>query len=130
MNEHSTKCARHKDREKSVEDCHICHRLRIEEDIVKRTVGVFILAGYYLATDQSTQGMEWFPPIPTQDAKKILAELFEVDDEYLGVFKPADNRIGWVRFVYGNDGYDVISDYTVNLEEVLKPVNEYARSLS
>jgi hypothetical protein len=31
-----------------------------------------------------------------------------------------------VRFVYGNDGYDVINDYTVDLEDVLKSVNEYA----
>jgi hypothetical protein len=30
----------------------------------------------------------------------------------------------------GNNGWDVISDYTVNLEKVLKPINEYADSLS
>ncbi len=31
-------------------------------------------------------------------------------------------QIGWVRFIYGNDGWDVISDYTTNLEPVMKLV--------
>lgn len=40
-----------------------------------------------------------------------------------------ERPIGWVRFVYGNDGHDVISDYTTNLESVLEPINAYAESL-
>lgn len=32
----------------------------------------------------------------------------------------------WVRLVAGN-GADVISDYTTNLETVLKPVNDFAK---
>lgn len=38
-------------------------------------------------------------------------------------------RKGWIALVFGN-GPDVISDYTTNLEETLKPVTEYADSLN
>jgi len=36
---------------------------------------------------------------------------------------------GWVYFVYGNDGWDVVSDYTTNLEAVLKGSGELAERL-
>jgi hypothetical protein len=36
---------------------------------------------------------------------------------------------GWILFVYGNGGWDVISDYTTNLDAVLKPVLDYADTL-
>lgn len=39
--------------------------------------------------------------------------------------KPDEGYNYWVRLVLGN-GADVISDHTVNLETVLKPVNEFA----
>jgi hypothetical protein len=56
--------------------------------------------------------------------KAIMGAIMSVDDEYIMVYeKPANygpasksgKRIGWVRLVYGNDGPDVISDYTTNL---------------
>jgi hypothetical protein len=33
---------------------------------------------------------------------------------------------GWVRFVYGNDGWDVVSDYTTNLEPHMKNADKLA----
>ena len=55
----------------------------------------------------------------------------ETDDDYLFVYKAGQSeRFGWVRFVYGNDGYDVISDYTINLEKTLKGVNVFAERMA
>jgi len=31
---------------------------------------------------------------------------------------------------YGNDGWDVISDYTTNLEDTLAPLNKWCQELS
>ena len=31
---------------------------------------------------------------------------------------------GWVYLVYGNDGWDVLADYTVNLGPSMQPANE------
>jgi hypothetical protein len=58
----------------------------------------------------------------------------ETDDDRLFVYKvdgPKGRRdwFGWVFFVYGNDGYDVISDYTTNLESSLTATNKLAESL-
>ena len=42
-------------------------------------------------------------------------------------FHGADGKpCGHVFLVYGNDGYDVIADYTLNLEEPLSAANEIA----
>ena len=35
---------------------------------------------------------------------------------------------GWVQFIYGNAGFDVINDYTVNLEAALARTNKLADS--
>lgn len=41
--------------------------------------------------------------------------------------KPRDGYALWVKLVPGN-GVDVISDYTTNLEGVMKPINDFAAS--
>lgn len=46
-------------------------------------------------------------------------------DENDGI-KPRDGFRYWVRLTPGN-GSDVISDYTTNLESVLKPINEFVK---
>jgi hypothetical protein len=52
------------------------------------------------------------------DKVAILAAMFKTDDERLYVRKVGSQKMeGWVYLVYGNDGWDVISDYTTNLEE-------------
>ncbi len=68
----------------------------------------------------------------SQDLAKILDEAFAGDEAHIFV-QPAtgptvdkDGMIvseGWLYIVLGNDGYDVISDYTTNLETLLKNAN-------
>jgi len=71
----------------------------------------------------------------SSNEEQILEAMFATDDEYLHLTKEgSDKRTRWCRFVYGNDGYDVICDYTTNLEEdVMPPVTKvsdaYARLL-
>jgi hypothetical protein len=96
------------------------------------TVDALLAAGYLLQTDMQEDPR---PEKPTADRAAILAEMMEVDDEFLGVWfghppagDPRSNA--WVRFVYGNGGWDVISDYTMSLETVLAPINAYADSLN
>jgi hypothetical protein len=124
------RCYDHRERETMPRLCHTCQRIAVEQDIVTRTVDALLTAGHALNTNaEETEG-------PTRERKIILSRLMEVDDEFLTVHTPEDLARGeilpfaWVRFVYGNDGYDVISDYTTNLEKVLKPINDYADTLS
>lgn len=52
----------------------------------------------------------------------ILNYLFNLDEAYL-----ITESESWVRFIQGN-GWDAISDYTVNLESALKPINDWVMS--
>lgn len=124
----AVRCYDHKGRVEIPPLCHTCQRLSVESDIVARTIDAMLSAGYFLQTDLRDSAR---PETPTRDRDTILSEMMETDDEFLGVFECATDELplGWVRFVYGNDGWDVISDYTVNLESILKPVNEYADTL-
>lgn len=58
-------------------------------------------------------------------AGDILAAMFTTDEDWLFIMDGVKD-IGWVRFIYGNDGYDVVNDYTTNLEELMRPANELA----
>lgn len=50
--------------------------------------------------------------------------MFATDDEYLHVYRVDKTYLGRVWLVYGNDGWDVISDYTVNLEHIMEGANK------
>ncbi len=115
------RCAQHKDAPTFPLGCPICVRIHLEARIVKKTVRALLDAGYLLRV---ADGESLRPEQPTGSSTDILSELMLVDDEYLQAIK--DAHTSWVRFVYGNDGWDVINDYTVDLEDVLTPVTAYA----
>lgn len=119
-----TRCSDHRNREVLPKGCSTCRRIEIENDIVTRTVDALLKAGYALQIHED----ESRPARPTRDRAEILAELQETDDDLL--VAELGGRQPWVRFVYGNDGHDVICDYATSLEDVLAPINTYAESLS
>lgn len=86
-------------------------RRSMEKSVARRAVKDLIAAGYSLTLDN---GDEDEPIKDSRDAQAVLKEMFGVDDERLYARKGKKNY--WVFFVYGNDGYDVISDYTVGLD--------------
>lgn len=53
-----------------------------------------------------------------RDLDALLAEMMATDEDVLNVVLDDGKHIiqGWVRLIYGN-GIDVITDYTVNLEQ-------------
>lgn len=112
--------------------CHVCQRLVVEQEIAAMTVDALLAAGYLLNVNNGGQDDELKP---TTDRQAVLDAMFATDDEFLTVYTnhhPAlakTRSLGWVHFVYGNSGYDVISDYTTNLEAVLAPVNAFTNTL-
>ena len=94
----------------------IKERQRIEKKIVTAVVDAALKEGYTVIINNGGDDDE----ITSTDRAKILKEMFATDEERLYVAK--DGKIvGWVFFVYGECGWDVICDYTTNLEEMLKP---------
>jgi len=67
---------------------------------------------------------------PTRDATVLLDEIFSVDEARLYYHRNGEpTAYGLVYFVLGNSGWDVISDYTTNLEALLAGANALAESL-
>lgn len=106
-------------------------RQNIEVRIVKQIVKDALAAGYALSVDdggdevalsQSTSRKDALDALMNTDEDRLIVERF---DRTTG----ARIESGWVRLVYGNDGWDVINDYTLNLEDVLAGANKLAESL-
>lgn len=107
----------------------------IEQAIAKKTIEVALAAGYMISVNDG----EETTLVNCTDQKAILAAMFTTDEDYLYIhakeihalnqlpLRPSMPKsagfFGWVYFVYGNDGWDVISDHTTNLEGLLKPVS-------
>lgn len=98
-------------------------RLEIERQIVSKAVDCLLAAGYSLSV---YNGEEPSTPFFT-DREQVLAHLFACDEERLLARSATTN--GWLLFVYGNGGYDVIADGTTNLEDVVQPANDLANAL-
>lgn len=124
-----TRCSSHEGRHPRPA-CATCLRIMVEARIVRKTVRALLKAGFQLNVDNGGDCEELAHA--TDDRHALLAVLMDTDDEYLTVYRPGrDTRVGWVRFVYGNGGWDVISDYICHLplEEAIQPVLDYASSL-
>ena len=63
---------------------------------------------------------EEFVAVKTE--RDIFEQVFNLDDSRLYT---ADGS--WVRFI-GGEGWDALCDYTLSLEDALKPVNDYIES--
>lgn len=53
------------------------------------------------------------------DGAKIMSALMATGEDTLHVYS-GDRLVGWVKLVYGNDGHDVIHDYTISLENEMR----------
>jgi len=114
-------------------------RQKIERRVVSQLVTDLLDAGFVLSVCQGDNRDE--PRAPTTDKKKIMLQLGECDEDRIFCYK-ADNTPsvgtsdrtqavdGWVYLVYGNDGWDVISDYTGNLEKHMTKTNALVERLS
>lgn len=102
-------------------DVKVRARARIEMKIVDSIIASAKRDGYKLVvTDYE----------PDDDMNgDIRAQLFNLDDAHVLVIDGNGNQLGWVYLVFGNDGYDLVSDYTLSLESFLEDTNKLANKL-
>lgn len=101
-------------------------RQKIEKQIAASAIADLIEAGYEVTVND---GEEDTVERSTEPGK-IAEAMMTTDEDYLIVYLPGvPARAGWVRFIYGNDGPDVINDYTLSLEKVLAKTFELAEQL-
>lgn len=102
-------------------------RIAIEKTIVTQVIDSALAIGDFigLETSDGEEIMESF----TKDREKILDNVFACDDARIFLSKDGVKYYGWILCVYGNDGVDVLSDYTTNLEELLTEANRIGNQI-
>lgn len=99
-------------------------RRSIEQRIIIKAVQDILAAGYLITV---CDGGEENPVEKSSDFHEVMAALMNTDTDELLLFKPNEwQQKGWIQLIYGNDGWDVIANHTVNIEPVLKGANELA----
>lgn len=101
-------------------------RQKIERRIAKAAVTALIEAGFTVSVNDGGETVL----TDSIDAKAIEAAMFSTEEDHLHVTRVSDGLRGWVLFIYGNDGWDVIADHTVNIEEVLQPATDLADKIA
>ena len=96
-------------------------RQNIERRVIRALVKTALADGCSI----SVYDGEAYPLKKSTSLKDIMAAIMSTDEDHLNIWKDG-KRIGSVFLVYGNDGYDVINDYSVSLEYLMPLVNAVA----
>ena len=99
-------------------------RREVERKIADAFLTQALAAGYAINVDNGGDAEEL--PEPSTNKEQILGVMFQADEDRLNVYryvKKGDyvslREMGWVLFVYANSGWDVVSDYTTGLKDVM-----------
>lgn len=93
-------------------------RQEVERKIATAAVNSLLVAGFAISVDNGDNDGQEYQLASSTDEPAILGAMFLCDEDRLIVEKDGI-PLGWAYFVYGNDGWDVLSDYTVNLESYI-----------
>jgi hypothetical protein len=88
----------------------IAKRIRHEGRIAESLVAAALAAGYTVSVYDSE---EWTVK-RSSDAATIIAALFSTDEDQLVMRDSERRKVAWFQLTYGNDGFDVIGDYSAN----------------
>lgn len=102
------------------------NKREMEERIVHNAVHELLDHGFTLSVDNGGDDYEIDRSV---DAEAVIAELMNTDEDRL-LARAGESIKGWVHFVYGNDGHDVICDMTVSLEPYLPETTALAETYS
>lgn len=102
-------------------DISVKGRAKIELAIVHKVIQEFRSAGYIAVADDGES--KYYG-----DEQGLVAAIFSVDEAHLYLIEHKDMKDSFVYFVMGNDGHDVICDYGVSLEPIMKPIFDWIES--
>lgn len=86
------------------------NRIKLEKKIVRKMCKDGIAKGWTVSVND---GEEWTIK-RSKDMKAIMKAVMTTDEDIIRFRDGTGERVGDVYLVYGNDGWDVISDYSSN----------------
>lgn len=99
----------------------VVNRIMRERKMIGTLIDTVLEMGHKISIND---GEEWVLKAST-DKADILASMFSTDEDILRI-----DSHGWFQLIYGNDGWDVISDFAVTpitnqiWDDVLSPLSE------
>jgi len=104
----------------------IATRIKLEKQIVRAIVNRALANGWSIDV---YDGEEWTVKKSVSTSQTMKATM--TTDEDVLRFRDADGVVGIVSLVYGNDGWDVVSDHSANdrMEAFMEPINELSDKL-
>ena len=83
-------------------------RIMMERRIAFKIIDMALADGHEVSVND---GEEW-TVIRSKDKAELRNSLFTTDEDQIVIRHNDGDEMGWFHLVYGNDGYDVISDHT------------------
>lgn len=90
-------------------------RMQAEREITLATIQAALARGYTLHGVDIGEGRELCATV-----EKAMELAFEGDEANITLTHPAHEGFSWIYIVLGNSGWDVVSDYTIDLDEAVK----------
>lgn len=81
--------------------------------IMRAVIRGLIDAGYSLSVDNGEEVTE-----PSTKEREVFDAMWQTDEDTLFAFRNG-KRAGWVSLVYGNEAYELIANWTTNLDDAL-----------
>ncbi|MCW5679587.1 hypothetical protein [Rhizobium sp.] len=104
----------------------LARRLKAEKRMSVALVTACLKRGFVISV---SDGEDW-PVKRSENKAEILAALFSTDEDVIVIRTEDGVKAGWFQLIYGNDGHDVVSDYSSNdtcdaiWNEVLRPLSD------
>lgn len=108
-------------------DADIRARILIERAIVRQAVSDILAAGLRITLTHEGDDSE---AVLANDLDFIMDQACACDLEGLVIFTAEGNRVGWVQMVYGNDGWDVLSDNSTTVSHYLDGADALSQELA
>lgn len=102
----------------------LARRIKAEKRMCVALVTACLKRGFAISV---SDGEDW-PVKRSTNKAEVLAVLFSTDEDVIVIRTKDGEKAGWFQLIYGNDGYDVVSDYSANdtceaiWKEVLQPL--------
>jgi hypothetical protein len=87
----------------------------IEVQIAAAFIAAAIKAGYLIDVNDGEETVLF----NSTSISDILGKMFTTDEDVLWLHRKGHVGCGWSKLIYGNGGWDVISDYSTDLEPLM-----------